>query len=80
MSRVLLAIALGGLLIAAGVFAYLGLFESHDTPLGVHGWVAMALGAVLSLAVGIGLMTLMFYSSRHGYDELPRADTDRDQR
>jgi hypothetical protein len=31
--------------------------------------VAMTLGIILSLVVGCGLMTLMFYSSRHGYDE-----------
>jgi len=29
----------------------------------------MILGVVLSLAVGCGLMALLFYSSRHGYDE-----------
>lgn len=34
-----------------------------------HGWLALILGTVLSLAVGIGLMTLLFYSHRHGYDE-----------
>ncbi len=31
----------------------------------------MALGVVLSLAVGFGLMGLVFYSSRSGYDEPP---------
>jgi len=34
-------------------------------------WVAIILGVVFSLAVGFGLMGLMFYSSRHGYDEGP---------
>ena len=29
----------------------------------------MILGVVLSLVVGCGLMALVFYSSRHGYDE-----------
>jgi hypothetical protein len=40
-----------------------------DTPLGVHGWIAMGLAAVLVLALGGGLMWLAFYSSRHGYDD-----------
>ena len=62
------------ILTATGVFAYYGLFHSHDTALGVHGWTAMILGVVLSLVVGIGLMALVFYSSRHGYDEAPRID------
>jgi hypothetical protein len=34
-----------------------------------HGWIAMSLGIVFSLAVGVGLMSLVFYSSRRGYDE-----------
>ena len=29
----------------------------------------MALGIVFSLLVGVGLMALVFYSSRAGYDE-----------
>jgi hypothetical protein len=34
-------------------------------------WAAIILGVGFSLAVGFGLMGLMFYSSRHGYDENP---------
>lgn len=40
-----------------------------DTPLGLHGWIAMGLAAVFVLALGGGLMWLAFYSSRHGYDD-----------
>lgn len=40
-----------------------------NTPLGLHGWIAMALAAVFVLALGGGLMALAFYSSRHGYDD-----------
>jgi hypothetical protein len=36
-----------------------------------HGWAAMVLGVVFSLVVGGILMGLVFYSSRHGYDEPP---------
>jgi hypothetical protein len=36
------------------------------------GWLAMALAGGLSIALGAGLMALMFYSSRKGYDEPPR--------
>jgi hypothetical protein len=32
------------------------------------GWLAMGSGIVATLALGIGLMALMFFSSRHGYD------------
>lgn len=33
------------------------------------GYVALVLGVVFSLVVGVGLMALVFYSSRKGYDE-----------
>jgi hypothetical protein len=39
-------------------------------PMPTFGWVAIIAGTVMSLLVGCGLMTLMFYSSRHGYDEI----------
>lgn len=32
------------------------------------GWLFMGLGIVFTLAVGGGLMALVFYSSRHNYD------------
>jgi hypothetical protein len=41
----------------------------------LYGWVAIAGGIFFSLLVGGGLMALVFYSSRHGYDE-PRIDDD----
>ena len=38
-------------------------------PMPPAGYIAMTLGIVFSLVVGCGLMALLFYSSRHGYDE-----------
>jgi hypothetical protein len=43
-------------------------------PMPAAGYAAMALGVVFSLIVGCGLMALVFYSSRHGYDEPFRHD------
>ena len=43
------------------------------------GWAAIILGGGFSLLVGFGLMALMFYSSRHGYDETPQ-QIDRDRK
>ena len=42
------------------------------------GYVAMISGIVISLIVGCGLMALLFYSSRHGYDEPTHPDSDRE--
>jgi hypothetical protein len=36
----------------------------------------MTLGVVFSLVVGCGLMALLFYSSRHGYDEPHHGEQD----
>jgi uncharacterized membrane protein YbhN (UPF0104 family) len=36
------------------------------------GWVLMMLGGGLSVLIGVGLMGLIFYSSRMGYDEPPQ--------
>jgi hypothetical protein len=33
------------------------------------GWIALGLGALVTIAIGSGLMFLVFYSSRHGYDD-----------
>ena len=46
-------------------------WNSVDAEMSIHGYIAMILGIVFSLAIGCGLMALMFYSSRHGYDEPP---------
>ena len=56
------------LLAAAGLIGYLG-WTSTDTSVPISGYVAMAFGVIFSIAVGVGLMALLFYSSRAGYDE-----------
>ena len=40
-----------------------------DAKMSGHGWAALILGIVFSCVLGFGLMGLMFYSSRRGYDE-----------
>ncbi len=45
-----------------------------DSEISVAGWLAMGLGVVATLALGIGLMALVFISSRRGYDEIGRRD------
>ncbi len=56
------------ILAAALAFAYSGLTVPGE-PMPTEGWIALTLGVVFSLIVGIGLMALLFYSSRRGYDE-----------
>jgi hypothetical protein len=68
-------VALLLILAAALAYAYSGLTAPGE-PMPTEGWIALSLGAVFSLIVGIGLMALLFYSSRRGYDEPSRFRTD----
>ena len=62
------AVAVSALLgvgaIVAGIWAELG-----DAEISAAGWGALVLGVVLTLALGLGLMSLVFFSNRRGYDE-----------
>jgi len=58
------------LLAGAGVLGYAG-WTSADVSIPASAYVAMTLGVVFSLIVGVGLMALLFYSSRKGFDEPP---------
>ena len=40
-----------------------------DSQISPAGWLAMGLGVLLTLALGIGLMALVFISNRRGYDD-----------
>ncbi len=66
---ILTAVVLLGLLALAVVFLVVGWSAPEGgTPISIHGYIAMALGIVFTLALGGGLMFLMFYSSRRGHD------------
>jgi hypothetical protein len=69
MKAALLVLVWAGLLAVAGGLAIHLWYEIGDVSLGVHGWLALGLGVGLTLIVGIGLMALVFYSARRGYDE-----------
>jgi hypothetical protein len=59
------------LLAGAVVIGIVGWSLGSGAHVPASGYVAMALGVVFSLAVGFGLMGLIFYSSRRGYDDPP---------
>lgn len=67
----LLTISLGGIL-AVVMFGVLADWDASY--MSIHGWIALGLGTFLSLAVGGGLMALVFYSARKGYDDRIEVD------
>jgi hypothetical protein len=70
MGKWLLLASLLGLLVLAAWVAYdqWGLVQVDIPP---WAWGIIVVGLTLTILVGIGLMALIFYSSRMGYDEPP---------
>jgi len=77
------ALVIVGLLALLGVtigWAIWGWQQTAGTAMGFYGWLAMILGVVFTVVVGCGLMGLMFYSSRYGYDERATDLSDKDKK
>lgn len=68
MRNALIVIVLFGLLGFAGFESYKIWVEIGSVDMGFDGRFALALMIVFGLLVGVGLMGLIFYSSRKGYD------------
>jgi hypothetical protein len=61
---VAVAVVIVVIVLMASVWSGLG-----DSGISAAGWVALMLGIVVTLALGIGLMALVFISSRRGFDD-----------
>lgn len=64
------AIALGGA-IAYFISAWSAI---GGADISLIGWLAIVGGTLVTLGVGGGLMALVFYSARHGYDDIDRRE------
>ena len=56
-------------LLAALLVAIYLWWSLSDVAISLHGLIALTLGCVVSLALGGGLMFLVFYSNRRGHDD-----------
>ena len=65
-----IGIIVAALLSAAAMAVSYSAWEAlADVEIGTAGYVAMILGAIATVAVGVGLMTMIFWSNRKGFDE-----------
>jgi hypothetical protein len=75
MSRkaIVIGLAVAAVAVVGAAAFSLGLWRAVGaSSISLAGWIAMILGILASLAVGVGLMALAFFSSRRGYDEIDR--------
>jgi hypothetical protein len=70
MRKLLVAVPLLALLAFSVWFAVAAWVHLGGDAIPFYGYVAIAGGVLFSLLVGGGLMALVFYSNRHGYDDL----------
>lgn len=68
------AVIAGTVVLVIGFFIAAEWAGIGDSEISGAGWLAMGLGVIVTLALGIGLMALVFISSRRGYDEIGRRD------
>jgi hypothetical protein len=68
-TAIVVLLALLGLTVAGAYYAWT---LNSDIPVPESGYLAMTFGVIITLVVGVGLMALIFYSSRTGYDAAPK--------
>ncbi|MCY4395380.1 MAG: hypothetical protein OXC10_09620 [Rhodospirillaceae bacterium] len=76
-TKLLIAVLIGLLALSGGA-AWRVWSALDDAEMTAHGYVALAAGSTLSLLIGGGLMALVFFSARRGYDDVD--DPSRDDR
>jgi hypothetical protein len=71
-------LAVLGAVLAVAIVAAVSVWNWHaigNSGIDLNGWIALVLGVLATLAVGVGLMALIFISNRRGYDEPPEKDS-----
>jgi hypothetical protein len=74
MTKLIAAIAVAVTLAVVGVLADTWV-SLRDVAMSANGYIALVAGSVLTLAVGAGLIFLMYYSDREGFDDQPQVRT-----
>ena len=69
MKKIALFSSLATLLVVSILAAVAMWFEVKGAQISLNGVIAMVVGSILSLGLGIGLMTLVFMSARSSYNQ-----------
>ena len=69
--QALVTILLLAILAGAVFVGHYGWVSAGDVVMPAWGWLMLGLGVFFTLLVGGGLMALVFYSSREGFDDPP---------
>lgn len=72
MKTVVTVVVLAALLAGALVIAAVTWLRVDQASISTTGMFALAAGVFLTVALGVGLMFLVFYSNRKGYDDPDR--------
>ena len=63
---ILSLIAVLGISVAMAIYIWI---ELGDVEMSANGIIAMGLGVIISLVIGVGLMKLSYHSAKIGHDE-----------
>lgn len=67
----LIVVVLAALVVLAAAYLYTGWSTQpgeQGTPMSLNGYIAMTIGIVVTIGLGVGLMALVFYSNKHHRD------------
>ena len=70
MKPALIVVTLLAILAIAAIGVYGVWTGIQGSTISIHGMIALGLGILVTFALGAGLMFLVFYSSRRGYDDI----------
>ena len=68
------AVAIAVICVIGATASTASFWNSIGGAMSTAGWIALVVGVLFSLALGVGLMTLVFISNRRGYDDLGGKD------
>ena len=80
MNRATILLLVGSAVLAgAALWWSITMTMAIDAPMSSSGWGAMLAGILVTLLLGVGLMSLVFLSSRRGYDKPPGTTDEHDR-